>query len=1271
MGREAVPVEGEAPHEQEDAPEASWRELRIAPVMTGGTSLAIWMGGATAELYRVTRASREPSVGQPGLEIYRKLLGLTRTKATVDIITGTSAGGLNGVLLAAATALDASIDQFMAIRKTWHTAGDIEKLLRPRTEANPPSLLRGDDYFVEQVSEAIKGFLPEVTADRRPDDRADPSTDLLVGPRVAPPDIDLVTTLTTITPVPRTRVDSFGVDVHEVNFAQQLRFKPAHLRAELFDKWAPKLAIAARTSASIPGVFEPSFLPTNEEDAKTSGRPNFFEQASFSGNRWAVDGGVVVNLPLTEALDRIYERTARVETRRVVLYVSPTPPGATETTADVFVTVPSLKASLTTLVAGPRAEGIANDIDEIKRRNQLVTKKIESRAALSQVDAAFDATSDLYETYKHRRAVASIEQMLDDTLGATVDSELEAVTSSLLEARMALFPRDATSMESPPSASLDYPLRCWGWGITPVDEAVSIALGMMSRAVRYEQDAERRNRLLACKAKLHVVRARVAAVRALDARYWKARFEAVAGQPANLVELAPVWYREWPYADDLNLVRGAALFEATAAPGAADAAAGALSTSPSVAELAAVVAEFPGANPGPGPDVIESEGNSVVDGSAPADTTNTDRAIVEPPDANPPTDPQIDAARDAVFEVLRGAHFAVASLLFDARIDLKEVARSITDAASIGDREAKAFASEVDGVLGNTRSVDELRKRLLAVHQLQSVLLGDLVSREQSVELMQLTSDAYNGLDPGRSSADKLAGPEMARLGAFLKPSWRANDWFWGRMDAAHSLVALLLDRDQLLREGQLGAFTTWVAGLEPPASVTTELAEVDAGDGGGSLRETTRFLTRCVQLEIARSELAWIAQAVSETTARGGIEGDGGRFRVALEEAMGLEPKGPVPDSVTNDDVAELVKNMRIGTETLGDELGSKLFNRVAARSASVAINALTGDNVGIPIVGKALRPLRAPLQAITAVVDKMASATPVGRAVGLVLAAASGAIVATRLTGADVAPGFLVAAVIVLAYLVISALVRSRFWWLATSLAVTSGIIGLTLLGSNVGDIFYSESAPTVIAKVDSGSTLVLDGDGVLRIEQGSGAGQRTDDVEVLAGSRITIRNSGAGVEGGAVERRSQSWKTWGLIHPVSILNVAVVLWGFVLLLRKRWKTLLSWWSGVAVLTVAAHWVWPEMLEGSPAGEGKKHSAVAFASTLNDYGLGIVLLLVTGWAIALALGVDVTVSTFSRKRRAAAKAREVESSARGADVARSGQGDLVGHTDADLDSR
>jgi hypothetical protein len=61
------------------------QELRFAAVMTGGVSLAVWRGGAAHELNRVVR-------GGPGA--YRQLLDLTGTRARVDVIAGTSAGGI-------------------------------------------------------------------------------------------------------------------------------------------------------------------------------------------------------------------------------------------------------------------------------------------------------------------------------------------------------------------------------------------------------------------------------------------------------------------------------------------------------------------------------------------------------------------------------------------------------------------------------------------------------------------------------------------------------------------------------------------------------------------------------------------------------------------------------------------------------------------------------------------------------------------------------------------------------------------------------------------------------------------------------------------------------------------------------------------------------------------------------------------------------------------------------------------------------------------------
>src|SRR4051794_24479065 len=72
-------------------------ELRLALAIRGGVSLAVWMGGACSEIATL-RASATADEAQPGT--YRRLLKLAGyDTVTVDVIAGTSAGGLNGVLL--------------------------------------------------------------------------------------------------------------------------------------------------------------------------------------------------------------------------------------------------------------------------------------------------------------------------------------------------------------------------------------------------------------------------------------------------------------------------------------------------------------------------------------------------------------------------------------------------------------------------------------------------------------------------------------------------------------------------------------------------------------------------------------------------------------------------------------------------------------------------------------------------------------------------------------------------------------------------------------------------------------------------------------------------------------------------------------------------------------------------------------------------------------------------------------------------------------------
>jgi hypothetical protein len=100
-----------------DAPrgETRTKDLRLAVVCYGGVSLAIYMHGVTKEIHKLVTASKglerspevDPFKGMGTESVYwRALKGLqelqngVRTNVIVDIISGTSAGGINGVFLA-------------------------------------------------------------------------------------------------------------------------------------------------------------------------------------------------------------------------------------------------------------------------------------------------------------------------------------------------------------------------------------------------------------------------------------------------------------------------------------------------------------------------------------------------------------------------------------------------------------------------------------------------------------------------------------------------------------------------------------------------------------------------------------------------------------------------------------------------------------------------------------------------------------------------------------------------------------------------------------------------------------------------------------------------------------------------------------------------------------------------------------------------------------------------------------------------------------------
>src|SRR5690349_10397718 len=130
------------------------REIRLALVLNGGVSLAVWMGGVTHEIDDLRRSSwqfRDAPVPtySAAHDVYVEMLDALETGLRVDVIAGSSAGGINGAALGAAIGARRPLRVAGApLRDLWVQVGDFTRLLRPVTDSRPESLLRGDAYML-------------------------------------------------------------------------------------------------------------------------------------------------------------------------------------------------------------------------------------------------------------------------------------------------------------------------------------------------------------------------------------------------------------------------------------------------------------------------------------------------------------------------------------------------------------------------------------------------------------------------------------------------------------------------------------------------------------------------------------------------------------------------------------------------------------------------------------------------------------------------------------------------------------------------------------------------------------------------------------------------------------------------------------------------------------------------------------------------------------------------------------------------------------------
>ena len=180
------------------------------------------------------------------------------TRFLVDILSGTSAGGINGIFLAKALANGQDMEE---LKNLWVTEGDIETLIndkrsieKPLSLQDPPTSLLNSERMYLKLLQAFDGMDQSAPGRKETDDS--PFVD----------ELDLFVTSTDLQGVvlPIRLSDDL---VYERRHRNVMRFVYSEqsvsgekTRNDFFAAYNPFLAYAARCTSSFPFAFEPMCL---------------------------------------------------------------------------------------------------------------------------------------------------------------------------------------------------------------------------------------------------------------------------------------------------------------------------------------------------------------------------------------------------------------------------------------------------------------------------------------------------------------------------------------------------------------------------------------------------------------------------------------------------------------------------------------------------------------------------------------------------------------------------------------------------------------------------------------------------------------------------------------------------------------------------------------------------------------------------------------------------------------------------------------------------
>jgi patatin-related protein len=881
-------------------PSADEQELRLALVLNGGVSLAVWIGGVVHEINRLVQREEDPRT-----DAYAKLLELTATVPRVDVISGSSAGGLNGALLAMALVHRQDLGP---VRDLWTKRAGFGELLRDPFDRKLPSLLDGDGYFLEQLRGAFRSL-------RRGDPR--PASEV---------PIDLTLTGTLLRGRGEKLWDDFGAVISDRTHRARFHFVRGADGAEdpfLDDGIVDALALAARSTASFPGAFEASFCPGTPEAARATGRPDMSRYTGLKEDRFVVDGGVLDNKPFQPALEAIFQQRSARDVRRVLAYVMPSEEepdrGARESAEEPPTLGRVVTASLTEL---PRVESVTEELEQLRERNLRVLQRCKARVDLTttlcpeQVD---EIAAILFPVYRRRRIDASMSYVVSEISGVLAERDgrglgyrgrREWLLRMLQHSTLPWIPSgDLTSAMTAEASE-----TVWGWGTRPAEQAKNVVLD----ALRWAQKLARVAHVTAAELDglwTRVLNAQedIGGVRAVDRKHWR---------------------------------QSAAGLGETIGRGTGDRSSG---------DLAAAMAAW------------------------------TSAALAGWGEAG------VTLPRQQGEMTFAAAAAMVAREIAAVLLELNRVAAPILAAAEglgsgVGD-EARELRQHLRYfVRAEGDGVQEVLRRLLQLEVITRATGDQDDEHEQVVELAQFSAEGGSPLGGPQEAMGKLAGLQLAHFGAFYKRSWRANDWMFGRLDAAARIVKVVLNPERLriVWGGRTGAARSVLEQLEAFAweGLPLDVRDTPLAHGwrrGDAEVELTylddpalpipEFLPACEDLvvrrlhyDIIRDELDAVYSECVQDKAAGALRtGGGGPAFIAT--FLAKLPAGRRASGAEVETIVELFRACTVGGERIAAEVGTDLFTAVTSRSLAVAVGMGERQSSGLGPVRPLLKLMRAPV--------------------------------------------------------------------------------------------------------------------------------------------------------------------------------------------------------------------------------------------------------------------------------------------------------------------